>query len=218
MERKRPPTPSALSRLRLGQVIRRCNLPASGSWCRRRLRHQQRRSLRALVPRRLGGGPAGGHRVWRRDRALHGRGGRGGDRGDRRAATEPSRGRYLPQEAAARGAQLVVMDPRGTELDRTPRRWRASTRRRRGAAQRHAARDPDGGFARPAIRRRALIGIEELRAHVAGYAPEAMEALCGVPAEQVRRVARLYAAHARGWCCGAWASASRSTAPTTPAR
>ncbi|MFX5141939.1 formate dehydrogenase subunit alpha, partial [Acinetobacter baumannii] len=36
-------------------------------------------------------------------------------------------------------------------------------------------------------------GFEELRAHVAAYAPEAMEARCGVPAAQIRRVARLYA-------------------------
>ena len=36
-------------------------------------------------------------------------------------------------------------------------------------------------------------GLDALRAHLAAYAPEAMEARCGVPADQLRRVARLYA-------------------------
>jgi len=35
--------------------------------------------------------------------------------------------------------------------------------------------------------------FEELRAHIASFTPEAMEPVCGIPAEQLREVARLYA-------------------------
>ena len=37
------------------------------------------------------------------------------------------------------------------------------------------------------------IGYEELRRNVAAYAPEVMAPICGVPAETLREVARLYA-------------------------
>ena len=36
------------------------------------------------------------------------------------------------------------------------------------------------------------IGYEELKKNVAGYSPEAMAPVCGIPAETIREVARLY--------------------------
>ena len=37
------------------------------------------------------------------------------------------------------------------------------------------------------------IGYDELRANVEGYSPEAMAPICGIDAETIRDVARLYA-------------------------
>ena len=98
------------------------------------------------------------------------------------------------KEAAARGAQLVVMDPRGNGLDR------------------FAAEVVRFGAGRDVPLLNAMIHVviaeklydtqyvaahtedfERLREHVAALTPEAMAPLCGVPAEQIRRVARLFA-------------------------
>jgi formate dehydrogenase major subunit len=98
------------------------------------------------------------------------------------------------KDAASRGARLVVMDPRGTGLDRfAAERVRFLPGRdvpllnamlhvviaeKLYDAQYVAAHTEDFG---------------KLRDHVAALTPEAMAPLCGVPAEQIRRVARLYA-------------------------
>ncbi len=98
------------------------------------------------------------------------------------------------KDAAARGAQLLVMDPRGTGLDRY------ATEVVRFAAGRDV----------PLLNAMLhTIIVEELydrqyvaahtqdfdalRAHVAALTPEAMAPICGVPAEQIRRVARRFA-------------------------
>ncbi|WP_237216719.1 formate dehydrogenase subunit alpha [Falsiroseomonas oryziterrae] len=98
------------------------------------------------------------------------------------------------KDATARGAKLIVMDPRGTGLDRF-----ATEVVRFAPGQDVALLNAilhviveeelyDAAFVAARVD-----GFAELRAHLAAYAPEAMERLCGVPADQVRRVARLYA-------------------------
>jgi formate dehydrogenase major subunit len=98
------------------------------------------------------------------------------------------------KEAASRGAQLVVMDPRGNGLDR------------------HAAEVVRFLPGRDVPLLNALIHVviaeqlydaqyvaaqtedfAKLREHIAALTPEAMAPLCGVAPEQIRRVARLYA-------------------------
>ncbi len=98
------------------------------------------------------------------------------------------------KDAVARGAKLIVMDPRGTGLDRF-----ATEAVRFAPGQDVALLNAilhvivaeelyDAAFVAARVE-----GFAELRAHLAGYAPEVMERLCGVPAAQLRRVARLYA-------------------------
>jgi formate dehydrogenase major subunit len=98
------------------------------------------------------------------------------------------------KDAAASGAKLVVLDPRGTGLDRfaaevvrfLPGRdvpllnalLHVVIAEQLYDAQYVAAHTED---------------FDKLRDHVAALTPEAMAPLCGVPAEQIRRVARLYA-------------------------
>ncbi|WP_240046909.1 formate dehydrogenase subunit alpha [Paracraurococcus ruber] len=98
------------------------------------------------------------------------------------------------KEAAARGARLVTLDPRGSALDRHATevvRFQAGrdvpllnallhTVIAEGLYDRHYVAAHTEDFA-------------GLRAHVAALTPEAMAPLCGVPADQLRRVARLFA-------------------------
>ena len=98
------------------------------------------------------------------------------------------------KDAAARGAQLVTMDPRGSALDR------------------HAAEVVRFAPGRDVPLLNAMLNVvveeelydrqyvaahtedfELIREHVAAYAPEEMAPLCDVPAEQIRRVARMFA-------------------------
>ena len=98
------------------------------------------------------------------------------------------------KNAAKRGAKLVIMDPRGQVL------------------KRHASHMLQFKPGRDVPMLNAMLNViiteglydaqyvaehtqdfEELRAHIASYTPEAMESICGIPAEQLREVARLYA-------------------------
>ncbi|NUB26306.1 formate dehydrogenase subunit alpha [Azospirillum brasilense] len=98
------------------------------------------------------------------------------------------------KNAAKRGAKLVIMDPRGQVL------------------KRHASHMLQFKPGRDVPMLNAMLNViiseglyderyvaehtqdfEELRAHIASYTPEAMEPVCGIPAEQLREVARLYA-------------------------
>ncbi|MFC7544506.1 molybdopterin oxidoreductase family protein [Siccirubricoccus deserti] len=98
------------------------------------------------------------------------------------------------KEATTRGAKLVVMDPRGTGLDRF-----AEEVVRFLPGQDVALLNAilyvvvtEELFDRQFVAAR-VDGLDALRAHLAGYAPEVMEPICGVPAAQIRHVARLYA-------------------------
>ncbi|KAA0676108.1 formate dehydrogenase subunit alpha [Roseomonas genomospecies 6] len=98
------------------------------------------------------------------------------------------------KNAAKRGAKLVIMDPRGQVL------------------KRHASHMLQFKPGRDVPMLNAMLNViiteglydaqyvaehtqdfEELRAHIASFTPEAMESVCGIPAEQLREVARLYA-------------------------
>ncbi len=98
------------------------------------------------------------------------------------------------KDAAARGAALVVMDPRGNGLDRFAReevRFRPGQDVALLNALLHVV-IAEQLYDQPFIAAR-LEGFAALAAHVAAATPEAMAPLCGVPADQIRRVARLFA-------------------------
>jgi len=98
------------------------------------------------------------------------------------------------KEAASRGAKLITMDPRGSALDRfaeevvrfAPGQDVALLNAMLHVIIAENLYDADFVAAR-------LDGFEALRAHIAAFTPEAMAPICGVGAEQIRRVARLYA-------------------------
>jgi formate dehydrogenase major subunit len=98
------------------------------------------------------------------------------------------------KNAARRGATLVVLDPRRSDLARH--------------AHRHVAFTPDSDVALLNAMMHVIVeqgwvdrrfvedrttGYEALAAHVRAYSPEAMEPVTGVPAATVREVARWYA-------------------------
>ena len=98
------------------------------------------------------------------------------------------------KDAAARGAALIVMDPRGNGLDRFAREVVRFTPGQDVAllnALLHVV-IAEGLYDRQYVAAR-VDGFAALAAHVAAATPEAMAPLCGVPAEQIRRVARLFA-------------------------
>jgi formate dehydrogenase major subunit len=98
------------------------------------------------------------------------------------------------KDAAARGAKLVVLDPRGTGLDRFATE---TVRFEPGRdvpllnAMLHVVIAE--GLHDPAYVAAHTTDFEALRDHVAALTPEAMAPLCGIAPDQIRRVARLYA-------------------------
>jgi formate dehydrogenase major subunit len=98
------------------------------------------------------------------------------------------------KNAVQQGTKLVVLDPRGSDLSRL--------------AYRHLAFRPDSdvallnalmhviveeGLVDADFIARRTEGYAELAAHVRAYSPERMAPICGVPADMLREVARLYA-------------------------
>ena len=55
-------------------------------------------------------------------------------------------------------------------------------------------------------------GFEALRENLKDFSPEAMEPVCGIPAETLRKVARWYATSPLPSSFGAWVSVSTSMA------
>ena len=92
------------------------------------------------------------------------------------------------------GTKLIVVDPRRSDLERLAHRFlqfKPDTDVALLNAMMHVIvheRLVDQAF----IAERT-IGYEELRDNVAGYTPEAMAPICGIDAETIRYVARLYA-------------------------
>jgi len=113
--------------------------------------------------------------------------------GARPTENHPVAATYL-KEAAARGAALIVMDPRGNGLDRFAQevvRFSPGQDVALLNALLHVV-IAEGLYDRQFTAAR-LDGFAQLAAHVAAATPEAMAPICGVPAEQIRRVARLFA-------------------------
>ncbi|TDH63715.1 formate dehydrogenase subunit alpha [Dankookia rubra] len=98
------------------------------------------------------------------------------------------------KEAAARGAALVTLDPRGSALDRHAQevvRFAPGRDVPMLNAMLHTVIE-EGLYDRQYVAAHTE-DFAALREHVAALTPEAMAPLCGVPAEQLRRVARLFA-------------------------
>ncbi|MBX6374133.1 MAG: formate dehydrogenase subunit alpha [Acetobacteraceae bacterium] len=98
------------------------------------------------------------------------------------------------KDAAKRGATLIVADPRGNGLDR----FAAEVLRFSPGADVALLNAMLHVIVTEGLHDRQFVaarveGFEALRQHLAAYSPEAMESVCGVPAAQIRRVARLYA-------------------------
>jgi formate dehydrogenase major subunit len=98
------------------------------------------------------------------------------------------------KNAVTRGAKLVVIDPRGQAMARHAThtlRFRPGT----DVALLNALLNvviTEGLYDRAYVER-FTEGFEALAAHVRGFPPEAMAAVCGVGADELRAVARLYA-------------------------
>jgi formate dehydrogenase major subunit len=98
------------------------------------------------------------------------------------------------KNAAKRGARIVLADPRITDIGRHAWRtvqFKADTDVAMLNALIHTVID-EGLADRDFIERRAS-NYEALRENVKGYSPEAMEPICGVPAQTLREVARAFA-------------------------
>ncbi|MBN8890464.1 MAG: formate dehydrogenase subunit alpha [Rhodospirillales bacterium 70-18] len=98
------------------------------------------------------------------------------------------------KNAVRRGAKLIVADPRGQALSRLATydlRFRPGSDVALLNAMLHTIIAE--GLADQGYIAAHTEGFAELAAHVAGFAPERMAAVCGVPAETLRAAARLYA-------------------------
>ncbi len=165
----------------------------------RRHRHEQRRLLRARLPRAERRGAEADARRRRGDQLVRRHRARAHDPGRRRQPTEshPVVGARIKQ-AARRGAQAhrhrsarieLAQDadchlaaPAGHERRRCSTRWRTHLRRGPAATARSS--------------RRRVAALPEFESFVAAWTPERAAAICGVEPEAIRRAARLYAAGA----------------------
>ncbi len=98
------------------------------------------------------------------------------------------------KNAAKRGVKLIVADPRRSDLARHAAyylQFKPDTDVALLNAMMHTIVH-EGLVNEDFIRTRTL-GYDELRKNVEGYSPEAMAPVCGIPAETIREVARLYA-------------------------
>ncbi len=98
------------------------------------------------------------------------------------------------KNAAKRGAKLIYADPRRSELSRhahTMLQFKPDTDVALLNAMMHTI--VHEGLVNEGFIKSRTIGYEELKKNVAGYSPEAMAPVCGIPAETIKEVARLYA-------------------------
>ena len=98
------------------------------------------------------------------------------------------------KNATKQGTKLIVMDPRRSDLARHAHRYlqfKPDTDVAMLNALMHVIVTED--LVDQQFIASRTIGYEELRANVAGYSPEAMAPICGIDAETLRYVARLYA-------------------------
>jgi formate dehydrogenase major subunit len=98
------------------------------------------------------------------------------------------------KNAVKQGTQLIVMDPRRSDLSRHAHRFlqfKPDTDVAMLNALMHVI--VHEGLVDEAFIAARTIGYDELKKNVEGYSPEAMAPICGIDAETLREVARLYA-------------------------
>jgi formate dehydrogenase major subunit len=98
------------------------------------------------------------------------------------------------KNAARNGTRLIVIDPRRSDLSRLAHRYlqfKPDTDVALLNAMMHVI--VHEGLVDQTFIAGRTIGYEELKANVEGYSPELMAPICGVEAETIRYVARLYA-------------------------
>jgi len=98
------------------------------------------------------------------------------------------------KNAAKRGAKLIYVDPRASELSRHAAyflQFKPDTDVALLNAMMHTI--VHEGLVNEEFVRSRTSGYEELKKNIAGYSPEAMAPICGIPAGTIREVARLYA-------------------------
>ena len=98
------------------------------------------------------------------------------------------------KNAMRNGTKLIVMDPRRSELARTAYRFlqfKPDTDVALLNAMMHVIIEEN--LVDPKFIADRTLGYEELMKNVAGYDPDLMAPICGIPAETIREVARLYA-------------------------
>ncbi|MGH8750328.1 MAG: formate dehydrogenase subunit alpha [Burkholderiales bacterium] len=98
------------------------------------------------------------------------------------------------KNAAKMGVKLIVADPRRTELARHAAyvlQFKPDTDVALLNAMMHTIIEE--GLANQKFIQDRTSGYEELRKNVAGFSPEAMAPVCGIPAATIREVARLFA-------------------------
>jgi len=98
------------------------------------------------------------------------------------------------KNAIANGTQLVVCDPRRSDLARMASHY-LQFKPDTDVALLNAMMNVivSEGLVDADFIASRTIGFDELRRNVEAYAPEAMAPLCGIPAQTIREVARLYA-------------------------
>jgi formate dehydrogenase major subunit len=98
------------------------------------------------------------------------------------------------KNAAKRGVKLIIADPRRSDLSRHAAyflQFKPDTDVALLNAMMHTI--VHEGLVNEAFIRERTIGYDELKQNVAGYSPEAMAPVCGIPAATIKEVARLYA-------------------------
>ena len=98
------------------------------------------------------------------------------------------------KNAAARGTKIVMADPRRTDLARHAWRtlqFKADTDVALLNAMIHTVIEE--GLTNEAFLRDRASNFDALKANVAGYSPERMAPICGIPADTIREVARAFA-------------------------
>ena len=98
------------------------------------------------------------------------------------------------KNAMRSGTKLILMDPRRSELSRTAYRYlqfKPDTDVALLNAMMHVIVEENLVDAKFIADR--TVGYDALVENVKGYSPELMEPICGIPAETIREVARLYA-------------------------
>src|SRR5712664_2042246 len=98
------------------------------------------------------------------------------------------------KNAAKKGTTLIVADPRRSDLSRHAThflQFKPDTDVALLNAMTHTI--VHEGLVNEEFIRDRTIGYDDLRKNVANYSPEAMAPVCGIPAETIKQVARLYA-------------------------